>query len=730
MSLPAGVTTCNVIFNTPLSFAGGTGTATLTVRPTQTIIWAATGQPLGAFSDTVTTSAQPGSMALPVVDQPGFVDSAGNTVTNWAYTADVLWTVGTQNLSTHKSFQLLTGQTSVTFDLIPDGNTTIAVTAPTATVTSVNGATGPITLDSASVGLSNVDNTSDANKPLSTAATNALALKQDAASLDTTNAGLVNDSASATAAALNATIVSQREERIGEYAGALKVVRLNLPTYDGNPSTTHPTVVDAGTAGWNGYQYWMCHTPYPDGPRENPSILASTDGVNWITPAGLVNPIVTYAQYQALGYDYGSDPQLFFDGAKLVLFHRPASEFNGVTKEAIYRMESSDGITWNSPGVKVLDNPTGNVSLIAPAVNFDGTTLQMWVVNGTSPTTHFDRYVSTDGGFTFTGPTACTLISYSGHNPWHIGMTKVGSTYYIASNSKVVPNECVLFTSTDGLTWTQVRNSALPRSGDWYDVYGYYRTCLIPSTAVPGTFDVYASTMTSAAGRRSISLYKSFDWLGIAAASVQTTITKVQALDTPYTAVDSFDGRISSNNNIGLPDLGGAWTAVNVTSSAVRLNAGQLQLGYASTPQGCHNIIDAKAVNGTWAVDVTPRSDTATCDTKLLVKYVNQTTFLYVGLVITADGTTTNRLRIGEVNNGVSTTIIDVSPSGFTRGVKGRLSIQVSGSTLTAYVNGVQVSTGAVNSTDWPTFSASTIVGVSGYNDNLTQFDNVSFKRA
>lgn len=205
MSLPAGVTTCNVIFNTPISFAGGTGTATLTVRPTQTIIWAATGQPLGAFSDTVTTSAQPGSMALPVVDQPGFVDSAGNTVTNWAYTADVLWTVGAQNLSTHKSFQLLTGQTSVTFDLIPDGNTTIAVTAPTATVTSVNGATGPITLDSASVGLSNVDNTSDANKPLSTAATNALALKQDAASLDTTNAGLVNDSASATAAALNAT---------------------------------------------------------------------------------------------------------------------------------------------------------------------------------------------------------------------------------------------------------------------------------------------------------------------------------------------------------------------------------------------------------------------------------------------------------------------------------------------------------------------------------------------
>lgn len=244
MSLPAGVTTCNVIFNTPISFAGGTGTATLTVRPTQTIIWAATGQPLGAFSDTVTTSAQPGSMALPVVDQPGFVDSAGNTVTNWAYTADVLWTVGTQNLSTHKSFQLLTGQTSVTFDLIPDGNTTIAVTAPTATVTSVNGATGPITLDSASVGLSNVDNTSDANKPLSTAATNALALKQDAASLDTTNAGLVNDSASATAAALNAAFVPNWKPNTAYGIGA-KVISPNGDTVSAIAGFTSGSSYDA-----------------------------------------------------------------------------------------------------------------------------------------------------------------------------------------------------------------------------------------------------------------------------------------------------------------------------------------------------------------------------------------------------------------------------------------------------------------------------------------------------
>jgi hypothetical protein len=46
-------------------------------------------------------------------------------------------------------------------------------------VTSVNGRSGVVTLAKSDVGLTNVDNTSDANKPLSTAATTALAGKAD-----------------------------------------------------------------------------------------------------------------------------------------------------------------------------------------------------------------------------------------------------------------------------------------------------------------------------------------------------------------------------------------------------------------------------------------------------------------------------------------------------------------------------------------------------------------------
>lgn len=202
MTLPTGVTTCNVIFNTPLSYAGGIGIATLTVRPTQTIIWAATGQPLGVFTDTVTTSAQPGNIQLPHVDQPGFVDSTGKAVTNWAYQADVLWTIGAQNAAIHKAFQVVTGQSSVTLELIPDGNTSIAVTAPVAAVTSVAGLTGPVSTSQIVTALGSTYATP-------AAVTAAVAPKLNTADLDTTTATNINTPGSNTTAALNATFVNK-----------------------------------------------------------------------------------------------------------------------------------------------------------------------------------------------------------------------------------------------------------------------------------------------------------------------------------------------------------------------------------------------------------------------------------------------------------------------------------------------------------------------------------------
>lgn len=64
--------------------------------------------------------------------------------------------------------------------------------------------TNPHAVTKAQVGLSDVDNTSDAAKPVSTAQQTALDAKQNAASLDTDVAAKVNDAASSTRAALSA----------------------------------------------------------------------------------------------------------------------------------------------------------------------------------------------------------------------------------------------------------------------------------------------------------------------------------------------------------------------------------------------------------------------------------------------------------------------------------------------------------------------------------------------
>ena len=39
---------------------------------------------------------------------------------------------------------------------------------------------------------------------------------------------------------------------------------LVTPTYDGSGQVVHPDVVHV-PGGWNGYEYWMGMTPYPNG---------------------------------------------------------------------------------------------------------------------------------------------------------------------------------------------------------------------------------------------------------------------------------------------------------------------------------------------------------------------------------------------------------------------------------------------------------------------------------
>ena len=81
---------------------------------------------------------------------------------------------------------------------------------------------------------------------------------------------------------------------------------LNIPTYTANgkdgEGVTHPDVLDftqikdtggAALDTWGGYRYWMAMTPNQTGNSqfENPCLAASSDGITWVVPTGITNPL-------------------------------------------------------------------------------------------------------------------------------------------------------------------------------------------------------------------------------------------------------------------------------------------------------------------------------------------------------------------------------------------------------------------------------------------------------
>ena len=120
-----------------------------------------------------------------------------------------------------------------------------------------------------------------------------------------------------------------------------KPKRLLIPTYDGSNEAVHPSVVYVATK-WNGYRYWMAMTPYPlsDASKENPSIVASNDGISWEEPLGIVNPI--FGPPPTGNY---SDPHLEynFQSNSLEMYYQDNNDGN------IYYSNSQNGINWSSP---------------------------------------------------------------------------------------------------------------------------------------------------------------------------------------------------------------------------------------------------------------------------------------------------------------------------------------------------------------------------------------------
>ena len=257
---------------------------------------------------------------------------------------------------------------------------------------------------------------------------------------------------------------------------------LVIPTYDGNNQTTHPKVLYFPNA-WNGWVYWMAHTPYPlsDDDYENPCISVSNDGVNWTDPVGITNPIDQPTPQEIADGYHMSDTHLVFNGNTLECWYR--FNKNGVI-DVIYRKTSTDGVNWSQR--EVMLTKTGDEKVLSPAILFDENKYKMWYVNQNFKV----FYIESTDGFNWTTPQEVT-VTFSdvsvGYRPWHLDVVKEGPYYQLILNagesSKPFENDrkSLFFgVSQNPFTFTvkPIMFPTPPESGRW-DNYMLYRASLV-----------------------------------------------------------------------------------------------------------------------------------------------------------------------------------------------------------------------------------------------------------
>src|SRR5690625_2241766 len=131
-----------------------------------------------------------------------------------------------------------------------------------------------------------------------------------------------------------------------------------IETFDGSNEPYHPAVVYfTNPEGWNGYRFWMVHTPFPIANKppyrarwECPSILRSPDGQDWRKPFNAPNPLVDLTQEEIDRGDYYSDPCIVMNGQTMEIWYRKTNGANR-TQTDIYRITTDDGETFTKPEI-------------------------------------------------------------------------------------------------------------------------------------------------------------------------------------------------------------------------------------------------------------------------------------------------------------------------------------------------------------------------------------------
>lgn len=307
---------------------------------------------------------------------------------------------------------------------------------------------------------------------------------------------------------------------------------------------THPDVVVLEEP-WNGYRYWAVYTPnvMRISIYENPSIVASSDGVHWVEPEGLSNPIEP--QPPSTRY-HNCDADMVYNAeydAMMAYWNWADDQGGGVGAEVRLRI-SYDGVHWGVPVTydemtRVWSKPTSDAErqvadgeddfitaiaspdrydMLSPTIVYDDfrDVFILWVNNTgdvgyQNGQANFVEMRYSDDGITWGEPVRVNGFLGLDENgqqlaPWHQDVQYVPDLKEFVCISQCFagrnPDGSVLHltTSKDGVNWEQVGTKPLlsPGPDGSWDDFQIYRSSFYyepGSSAGDGTMRVWYSAL-------------------------------------------------------------------------------------------------------------------------------------------------------------------------------------------------------------------------------------------
>lgn len=273
---------------------------------------------------------------------------------------------------------------------------------------------------------------------------------------------------------------------------------LSIPFYANpakptNNSVVHPSMLYFEN-GWNGYQYWAAINPYPgtNSGYENPCIFCSHDGINWVQPAGIVNPIDTPQTPTSVGTTGGSfsDVHLFRD-ADGVTVHLLNRQYAAIGNDVhIYKYQSTDGVNWTNKMLLLYSSDYSTVEdWLSPCVIYDNGIYKMFSVddaNQKSTGVYGQLKIYTapkpEGPWSKMG--IMNVPVPSGRETWHLEVRNLGGLYvcvfnsFLAGGTTLTGGQLHIAKSYDMQNWTTYSYPLLGNAGSW-EVKGFYKSSFL-----------------------------------------------------------------------------------------------------------------------------------------------------------------------------------------------------------------------------------------------------------